>query len=105
MSEIKPELVERMVDLVRGMAGDATVFPSLSSMDHYTEARNIVERLPAPADPDEQATAWLLHTMDVDGFIFANRRQAEEIASRAIKCGRKLATPASETDQLGGVGV
>jgi len=52
MSEVTPDLIGRMVDLVKLMADDAAVFPSLSSMDHYAEARNIVERLPDMTDPD-----------------------------------------------------
>jgi len=100
MSDIKPELVERMVDLVRGMAKDVAVFPSLSSMDHYAEARNIVERLPDITDPDLiEAREMLLQEPSIhadgirwhaDDFEFVSG-----LMCAAIKRGRTLATPAT----------
>lgn len=47
MGEISPELVERMVALVRHMARDV-----VARDIHFNEARTIVAELPKPVDPD-----------------------------------------------------
>jgi hypothetical protein len=59
MSEVSPELVERMVALVTRMAGKSSIGASFKeespiSWDsrHYDEARAIADHLPKPVDPD-----------------------------------------------------
>lgn len=104
--EVGPEVVERMIALVRRLSASldkgSTVFPSLSSMEHYAEARAIVALLPEPVDADlvearriavEQLTApgqsEVFLGLIADG---TNDHYSEvRIALAAIKRGRALA--------------
>jgi hypothetical protein len=118
MSEIKPEVVERMAALVRelaavdqstmyGFVGEAKLVRfKEAAASRVNEARAITELLPAPVDPDliearriakEALTcpgqsATLLHNI-VAGHCDAYSEV--RIALAAIKRGRALATPAT----------
>lgn len=122
MSEIKPEVVDRMVALVRKMGGSSSIGRPYQdgetiqfSSSHYETARAIVAALPMPIDPDMiEARRMESAQAEANGFIdyavsVRNGDQDNEGPVRCryegIKRGRELATPTSETDQLGGVGV
>lgn len=94
MSEIPQELVDRMVALVRDLAG----YPAASIYDAIDEAQAIAKALPKPVDPDliearnlvECTVHWSAQT-DRDLASGKNDGTTEmRIALAAIKRGREL---------------
>lgn len=104
MSEISPDLIERMVALVRDMASrdDGTILTQVQHSTSFMRAREIAALLPEPVDPDlieARAVAAHVH-LDMHG----SERSAEAILNgrhddwilliscvAAIKRGRELA--------------
>lgn len=102
---IEPELVERMVALVREMGGNSSIgmpFDEASavrySSTHYSLARGIVDALPKPVDPDliearkmaADAHPQVTTTNFLDGR--ADKGCAVQYRLAGIKRGRELAT-------------
>lgn len=81
--EVDKALWERVVWLVRDMS-------EVMTASHYDEARAIAKLLQPVVDTDDDAAVKLVDSMIDDGYIFANGKQAIEIANRAIKRGRAL---------------
>ncbi len=75
-SEVGPEVVERMIALVRGMASNDDPHP------HYDEARAIVALLPEPVDAD------LIEAREVAAAVFDNGGSHPSIAS-GLRAGKR----------------
>lgn len=93
-TQYAPELVERMVALCRGMVHttsvSVTVFPSLSSMDHYAIARSILSDLPQEVDPDEQYAEQLIKEMGWAGEAEIGEVAVRRLVAKAYAAGRQL---------------
>lgn len=89
--EIAPELVERMVALVRGMVA----LPEASARPHgaaFEKAREIAALLPEPIDPDLiEAIALVNSKIDISGAATKAQHWAVQMALACIKRGRELA--------------
>jgi hypothetical protein len=109
MSEMKPEVIERMVALVRAMGGNSSFGRPYQdgetiqfSSSHYDTARAIVTALPVPVDPDlieaRRISISFKSGERISSEILAGERDSEEAVQAilvAIKRGRELAaTPA-----------
>lgn len=88
--DIAPEVVERMVALVRAMAVVRGPPWSRHSLNPFGEAKAIVALLPEPIDPDVLEAGSICTGMNERGYFFANAEQACAIALAGIKRGRKL---------------
>jgi len=78
-SEVGPEVMERMIALVRGMDGNDDPHP------HYDEARAIVALLPEPVDADEAEVQFILHRWEENEL-----ETTEDAVREALKRGRAL---------------
>ncbi len=84
----------RMEALCRSMTHGLTetggVYPSLSSMDHYHEARAIVALLPEPVDADEAEAAKIAQGMIYGNDDSVSHDRIVRLLKDAIKRGRAL---------------